>query len=248
MDATLDPEGPSANDRHSAGTATTVGEAGAGFNPLHALRSIVYSLLVNGLCPYLLYRVLQPYYPAGSVMPLIYASIFPLAWACARIDPYMTIDFIALLALFEISYNVTTALLASSLSWAVILRSSEGFIVSALFLAFTLIGHPPIFYISRQFAAGPDPERRRIFAAINAADNGRTFVLASLAWVVGILLQTLLNLTLAINLTPADYLLRRPGGEHHNQRLARRPDHPLHANASGVRPGACRRLTSLRLR
>jgi hypothetical protein len=185
----------------------TVGEAGAGFNPLHALRSIVYSLLVNGLCPYLLYRVLQPHYPAGSVIPLIFASIFPLAGLVLGLIRTRTIDFIALLALFEISYNVTTALLASSLSWAVILRSSEGFIVSALFLAFTLIGHPPIFYISRQFAAGPDPERRRIFAAINTADKGRTFVLASLVWVIGILLQTLLNLTLALNLTPANYLL-----------------------------------------
>jgi hypothetical protein len=185
----------------------TVGEAGAGFNPLHALRSIVYSLLVNGLCPYLLYRVLQPHYPVGSVVPLIYASIFPLAGLLLGLIRTRTVDFIALIALFEISYNVTTALLASSLSWAVILRSSEGFIVSGLFLIFTLIGHPPIFYISRQFAAGPDPERRRIFAAISAADKGRTFLLASLVWVVGILLQTLLNLTLALNLTPANYLL-----------------------------------------
>jgi hypothetical protein len=192
------------------GTTTelpTIGEAGAGFNPLHALRSIVYSLAVNGLCPYLLYRVLQPHYPAGSVIPLIYASVFPLAGLVLGLIRTRTVDFIAVLALFEISYNVTTALLASTLSWAVILHSSEGFIVSALFLIFTLIGRPPIFYISRQFAAGPDPERRRIFAAINEADKGRTFVLASLVWVVGILLQTLFNLTLALYLTPANYLL-----------------------------------------
>jgi hypothetical protein len=185
----------------------TIGEAGAAFNPLHALRSILYSFAVNGVCPYILYRVLQPHYPAGSVMPLIYASIFPLAGLVLGLVRTRTVDFIALIALFEISYNVTTALLAANLGWAVILRSSEGFIVSAFFLLFTLIGYPPIFYIARQFAAGPDPERRRRFAAVSAADRGRTFVLASLVWSVGILVQTLLNLTLALHLTPANYLL-----------------------------------------
>jgi hypothetical protein len=185
----------------------TVGEAGAPFNPLHALRSIGASLFVNGVCPYLLYRVLQPHYPAGSVAPLLYASLFPLLGLVLGHIRTRTVDFIALFALFEISWNIVTALLASNVHWAIILRSSEGFVVAAFFLVFTLIGHPPIFYISRQFVVGADPVRRQIFAAVNAADGGRTFFLASLAWVAGIAVQTSLNLTLALTVTPANYLL-----------------------------------------
>jgi hypothetical protein len=185
----------------------TVGEAGAAFNPLHAVRSVLISLFVNGVCPYLLYRTLQPHYAAGSVVPLIAASVFPFAGLVGGIIRTRTIDYIALFALFEISYNVTTALLASTLGWAMILRSSEGFIVAAFFLACTLIGYPPIFYIARQFAVGSNPERRARFAGIYAADGGRTFVIASLVWAVGIFAQTLLNLALAINLSPAGYLL-----------------------------------------
>jgi hypothetical protein len=184
-----------------------IGETGAPFDPRHAIRSILYSLAINGLCPYLLYRLLQPHYAAGSVMPLLFASLFPLAGLAFGLIRTRTVDFIAIFALFEISWNVTTALLASSLGWAMILRSSEGFSVAAFFLVFTLVGHPPIFYIARQFAAGSDPERQRRFAAVNATDKGRTFVLASLVWVAGITAQTLLNLTLALNLTPANYLL-----------------------------------------
>jgi hypothetical protein len=180
----------------------TIGETGAPFDPQHALYSILYSIAVNGVCPYLLYRLLQPHYAAGSVTPLLFASIFPLAGLALGLIRTRTVDFIAIFALFEISWNVTTALVASSLGWAMILRSSEGFSVAAFFL-----GHPPIFYIARQFAAGSDPERRRRFAAVNEADKGRTFVLASLVWVAGITVQTLLNLTLARNLTPASYLL-----------------------------------------
>ena len=131
----------------------TVGEAGASFNPLHAVRSIGFSLFVNGVCPYLLYRVLQPHYPAGSVIPLVFASIFPLLGLLIGHVRTRTIDFIALIALFEISYNIVTALVAANVHWAIILRSTEGFCVATVFLTATLLGYPPIFYIARQFVA-----------------------------------------------------------------------------------------------
>jgi hypothetical protein len=185
----------------------TVGEAGASFNPLHAMRSVGQSLLVNGVCPYILYRVLQPHYPDGSVMPLVYASIFPLLGLALGLIRTRMVDFIAVLALFEISYNVVTALLAANVHWAVVLRSSEGFFVSAAFLFFTVIGHPPIRYISRQFAAGNDPVKLKEFAFADAADKGRTFFIASMAWVFAILIQTTINLTLAMTLSRANYLL-----------------------------------------
>jgi hypothetical protein len=185
----------------------TVGVAGAVFNPLHAARSIGLSLFVNGLCPYLLYRLLAPHYPAGSVVPLVYASIFPILGLVLGHIRTRMIDFIAVLALFEISYNIATALAASNVHWAIVLRSAEGFIVAAIFLGLTLLGHPPIFYIARQFAVAANPAIREGFMAANAADKGRTFTLASLVWVVGILIQTSLNLTLALTVTPANYLL-----------------------------------------
>ena len=185
----------------------TIGEAGAAFNPLHAVRSIGISLFVNGVCPYILYRVLQPHYPAGSVMPLVYASIFPLLGLVLGHIRTRSVDFIAVIALFEISYNIATALAASNVHWAIVLRSSEGFIVATVFLVLTLIGHPPIFYIARQFAVASNPALREGFEAANHADKGSTFRIASLVWVVGILCQTSLNLTLAMTVTPANYLL-----------------------------------------
>ena len=82
-------------------------------------------------------------------MPLVYASIFPLARLILGLIRTRMVDFIAVLALFEISYNVVTALLASNVHWAVVLRSSEGFLVSAAFLVFTLIGLPPVHSLYR---------------------------------------------------------------------------------------------------
>jgi hypothetical protein len=189
------------------GELPTIGEAGATFNPLHAVRSIGFSLFVNGVCPYLLYRVLQPHYPAGSVVPLVYASIFPLLGLVIGHIRTRTIDFIALLALFEISYNVVTALVAANVHLAIVLRSSEGFFVATAFLAATLLGYPPIFYIARQFMAASGPEMLRNFETANALDKRRTFFIASFAWVASILVQTSLNVALAMTVTAANYLL-----------------------------------------
>jgi hypothetical protein len=194
-------------DAPETGDLPTVGEAGAPFNPLHALRSIGFSLFVNGVCPYLLYRVLQPHYPPGSVIPLVYASIFPLLGLVIGHIRTRTIDFIALLALFEISYNVVTAVLAANVHWAIMLRSSEGFLVAGTFLGATLLGYPPIFYLARQFVGAGNPAMRRDFETANTLDKGRTFVIASFAWVLSITFQTSLNLALAMNVTAANYLL-----------------------------------------
>ena len=185
----------------------TVGEAGATFNPLHAVRSIGLSLFINGVCPYLLYRVLQPHYPAGSVIPLVFASIFPLLGLVIGHIRTRTIDFIALIALFEISYNIVTALMAANVHWAIILRSTEGFCVATVFLTATLLGYPPVFYIARQFVGAGDPAMRRDFEMANFLDKRRTVVIASFAWVVSITLQTSLNIVLATTVTPANYLL-----------------------------------------
>jgi hypothetical protein len=177
------------------------------FKPLKAIGSVGLSLFINGVCPYLLYRQLEPHFPAGSLSPLLYASLFPLFGLAFNLIRTRTVDFIALIALFEISYNIAAALLASTVRWALIFRASEGFIVAAVFLVSALVGRPLIFYISRQFAAGADPEARRHFAALDAADKGRTFLIASLAWAIGIGLMTAFNLTLALTVAPADYLL-----------------------------------------
>ena len=133
--------------------------------------------------------------------------MFPLFGLVFNLIRTRTVDYIALIALFEISYNSAAALLASTVRWGLIFRSSEGFIVAAVFLTSALIGRPIIFYIARQFAAGADPARRQGFAAAHAADKGRTFFIATLVWSISITLLTLLNLSLALTVAPANYLL-----------------------------------------
>jgi hypothetical protein len=183
-----------------------VGPAQA-FNPKAALGSVAVSIFVNGVLPFTLYKVLVPHFPAGSVMPLLYASAFPVLGLTANFIRTRTIDVIAIFALFGIVYSVTTSLLAGEVRRALILGATQGFLIAAVFFVSALARRPIIFFIARQFAAGNDPARRQNFAAVNEADGGRTMFIATMVWAAGILFLGATGLALAVVMEPASYLL-----------------------------------------
>ncbi len=177
------------------------------FSLITAARSIGLSLFINGICPYILYRTLEPHFPEGSLAPLLYASVFPLFGLAFNFVRTRTIDFIAVIALFEISFNILSASIAPTIRWALIARSLQGLLTATLFIASALIGRPIIYYIARQFFVAANPGLGAGFDAANRADNGRTFFLITMTWGCGIILQSVLSFLLAITLSPANYLL-----------------------------------------
>jgi hypothetical protein len=182
-------------------------QPGGGFNLAQTVRSVGLSLFINGICPYILYRALVPHYPPGSLTPLLYASIFPLLGLVFNFIRTRTVDFIALIALFEISFNIISASLAPTIRLALEARSLQGLITATVFIGSALIGRPFFFYVARQFFAAGDPVRAAGFEAANKADGGRTFFLITITWGIGIIVMTAINFTLAMTLAPADYLL-----------------------------------------
>jgi hypothetical protein len=195
-------------DLETETTALTQVAAGqSGFSRGDAFRAFGLSFFINGICPYLLYRYLEPKFPEGSLLPLLYASVFPLLGLAYGIVRKRMVDFIALIALFEISVNVTATLVASNIRYALVARSLTGFLTGTAFLVSVLIGRPIIHYIARQFAAGSDPARLQGFEAVTRAEGGSTFRIATLVWAFGIYGLSLVNVSLALNLAPANYLL-----------------------------------------
>lgn len=177
------------------------------FDPKSAMRSVGMSIFVNGVLPFLAYKILAPHFSAGSVMPLLYASIFPMVGLSAGFIRTRVVDAIAIFALFGIVYSVATMLLAGEVRLALVLGSTQGFLISAVFFVSALIGRPILFFMVRQFVAGNDRARRTQFAAVDKADGGRTFFVATMVWSVGIALLGAIALGLALTLSPATYLL-----------------------------------------
>jgi hypothetical protein len=184
-----------------------VSQGAQAFNPRAALGSVALSIVINGVFPFVLYKILVPYFPSGSVMPLLYASAFPVLGLAIGYIRTRVIDAIACFALFGIVYSVLSTLLAGEIRLAMIVASTQAFVIAGFFAISALIKKPVMFFIVRQFAAGNDVQRRAGFTAVNVADNWRTCITATLVWAVGIAGLGVVGVTLALTVPPATYLL-----------------------------------------
>jgi hypothetical protein len=181
--------------------------AQAQYDPRSAFKSVAVSLLVNAVAPYAVYRLLAPHYPAISIIPLLYASAFPILGLIVGFLRTRVIDAIAAFALFGLAYSLVTTVLAGEVHLALIIGATQGFLIAAFFFVSALVKRPILFFVARQFIAGNSPERRARFAAVNELDRGRTFFTVTMFWAGGILSLSLLSLGLAFVLVPATYIL-----------------------------------------
>jgi hypothetical protein len=171
------------------------------------LRTIGFSLLLNGVCPYLLYTALEPHFAEGAFQPLLYATVFPLTGLAVGIVRTRSVDMIAAIVLFSMAINIAAIFLTPNLKWALVARSLNGLIIATAMLVSALIGRPVFYFVARQFVAAGNPVRLQGFDAANEADGRRTFVVVTLVWALGIYLLCAVNAALALTVQPANYLL-----------------------------------------
>lgn len=181
--------------------------AEAKYDPRPALRSVTFSILVNALAPFALYKILAPHFPANSIVPLLYASTLPILGLVLGFVRTRVIDAVAIFVLFGIAYSLVTTLLAGEVHLALILGATQGFFIAAGYLVSALIRRPLLFFIARQFVAGNNLEGRARFTAVNELDGGRTFFLATIYLAAATACWTLASLGLAFVLSPATYIL-----------------------------------------
>jgi hypothetical protein len=181
-----------------------------GFDRRGALKSVGLSLTVNALCPFLLYHVLQAHFPSDSVMPLLYATIFPVIGLILSLVRKRTVDAIAILAMAGIAFHILVTLLARSVGIALIVRSLDGAFIGLALVISALIGRPIILLVAKQLTADGSPERA---ASLNKAienDGPRTFVTVTLVWGICLIAMSGLHVVLALKLPPAEFLLISP--------------------------------------
>jgi hypothetical protein len=195
------------NNASEAAEIAALEEGTESFNPTAALKSVGLSIFINGILPFAIYKFLEPRFASTSLMPLLAASAFPLLGLVVGLVRTRTVDVIAMIALFGISYSIAAIFVATNVRWALIMGSTQGFLLASVFFASAMIGRPVIFFIARQFTTGNDPERQKRFAEVNEADGGRTFFIATIVWSVGILLLSGSSLWLAAILAPATYIV-----------------------------------------
>src|SRR5579872_3495461 len=91
-----------------------------------ALKPLALSLTINALCPFLLYRALQSHFPANSVMPLLYATIFPVFGLILSLLRKRSVDAIAIITMVGLAFHIVVTLLARTVGIALVVRSLDG--------------------------------------------------------------------------------------------------------------------------
>ena len=178
-----------------------------GLNRAMLVRSLLLNLIVNALCPYALFRILETHYPPGSVMPLLWSAIFPAAEMIFRLLRSGVLDIVSILALFQILLSLVTTVLAPNVHWALIWGASQDGFIAFIFLLSMFMGVPIIRYLARQFTTANDPKRVAVFEAVVKREGGRVFRIATGVWVVVLAMLCALKLALVMSLLPASYLL-----------------------------------------
>jgi len=181
-----------------------------GFSRAAPLRAIGFSLIVNALCPYLLFRLLEPRFPAGSVLPLLYTTIFPIAWFLFGVLRKGVVDAIALIALAGITIHLTFTIVSPDIGTALVLRSFQGTIIGLCFLISAAIGRPVILYFARQFVTASGPERSARFDLAVAQDRARAFTVVTVIWGGALVVMSGVHIALALRLAHDEFVLISP--------------------------------------
>jgi hypothetical protein len=123
-----------------------------------ALRSLLPTLVINGLFPIALYQLLTGR-GVAAVPALVAGSVFPLAyglWGWARTR---RLDVIAAISLVFIVVSAIASLFSGSQRFTLIRESFFTGIFGLIFFGSLFAARPVMFYVVRSFATGNDPER-----------------------------------------------------------------------------------------
>ena len=77
-----------------------------------ALRGLGKSVVINVLCPYLLYRILAPHFSAHSILPLGISGAIPLLNLAYSLFRQHALDVVALFAAEDMVVSLAAILLA----------------------------------------------------------------------------------------------------------------------------------------
>ena len=152
-----------------------------------SLRSVLPSLAIDGLCPFLTYALLTSYVPGVSqVVALGLGAIFPAANGIVSIVRRRHLDIIGAVVLIGITVAIVATLMGGDPK---LLLIRESFVTGALgivCLLSLLWPRPLMFYVGRQFTAGEDPARLQEFNALWQYPGARrTFTVLTVVWAIG---------------------------------------------------------------
>jgi hypothetical protein len=175
------------------------------------LRGLIVSLIIDGAIPFILYLILTPRFPDGSVWPLVIASVAPAIGNVISIVRQRRLDYLGVIVILGLAFTVITAVVTGNQKLLLIRESffTGGF--GLVCLISLLFPRPLMFVIGRHFATGNDPARIAYFNSLWQYPGFRaTQRLITVVWGIGLLGEFVIRLILIYTLSVAQVLAASP--------------------------------------
>ena len=180
-------------------------------NRVSALRGLARSVFINVICTYFLYRLLEPHFPSGSLLPLAISGLLPLLGLAYGVVRQGSIDIIGLFAAEDIAVSLIALSLAHDATSALVGRSLQNAVLAVLFLGSVLIKRPIMLYVARQFVTGNEASGKSRFDQMAArSDAKRVYRTMTLIWVFALFAKSVVSVVIALTYSTRLYLILSP--------------------------------------
>jgi hypothetical protein len=180
-------------------------------NRAAALRGLARSVFINVVCTYFLYRLLEPHFRSGSLMPLAVSGLLPLFGLAYGVVLQRSIDIIGLFAAVDIAVSLIAISLAHTATSALVGRSLQNAVMGALFLSSVLIKRPIMLYVARQFVTGNEPSGKSRFDQMaGRSDTKRVYRTMTLVWALTLIAKSVVSVAIALIFSTRWYLILSP--------------------------------------
>jgi hypothetical protein len=176
-----------------------------------ALRGLRNSVVINVLCPYLLYRALAPHFSSQSVLPLGISGLIPLLNLAYSLFRQHALDVLALFAAEDVIVSLAATLLARTPTAVLIGRSSQNAILGLIFLGSLVVGRPLMLYIARQVATGNESAAVARFDQLALRDDVlQVYRFMTMIWAVVLFAKSIVSIAMVLSLSTDRYLIMSP--------------------------------------
>lgn len=131
----------------------------------HIVRNMAPPMLLDGVCPLVIYMLLRPHFAPASPLPLAVAVLFPLLGNTASIARRRRLDTFGLLVLLSLAASLAALLIHADARTLLLTRNLQMPVMGLACLVSLLLPKPFAFYMLRQLLTGDDPTRGAMFDA-----------------------------------------------------------------------------------
>lgn len=175
------------------------------------MRGLIITMVVDAAIPFLLYQLLAPRFPGGSVMPLLIASIFPALGNLISIVRQRRLDYLGVVILLGLGFSIVFALITGNQKFLLIRESFLTLAYGLLCLGSLLLSKPIMFYIGRHFATGNDPEKIAYYNSLWQYPAFRSLNrLVTVVWGIALVCEFAIRIIMVMTLPVAEILATAP--------------------------------------